>query len=180
MKDFIIRVLVGAVSAALVSGGILYFAFDQALRGVETAIGATNERISDNGELVRDVGKNITSFENNLEDKLDNLAANISKANGRTLSNVNRLAWQQYEFQSNLAATVGLVHMTLTAFPLDSFPIQEQARLVSSLSDLEAAEKKLDAMASELKDVMILINSAQSTATDALWLEAAPETNSEN
>jgi hypothetical protein len=44
-RDLMLRALVASVAGAIVSGGIVYFAFDQALRGVETAIGVTNERL---------------------------------------------------------------------------------------------------------------------------------------
>ncbi len=45
VRDVAVRAAVAALVGAVVSGGVIYFAFDQALRGVETAISVTNERL---------------------------------------------------------------------------------------------------------------------------------------
>ena len=61
MKDLLIRTLASVVVGAIVSAGILYFAFDQALRGLETAVNTTNQRIGDNLDAVQEVRSTLSA-----------------------------------------------------------------------------------------------------------------------
>lgn len=168
MKDFLLRILIGSLVGAVVSGGILYFAFDQSLRGMETAVETTNERISDNGDLIRDVGADIQKLEITITNKLDVLASNSRADQSYVLENIHTIALQQYDHQASLIETIRAVHATLAAVPLNGYDDTERDRIAASLADLQESEKKLDALHSEWRGFIQTISMPNSASTNRL------------
>lgn len=85
MRDLLIRISVSALVGATISGGILYFAFDQSLRGIETAVESTNERISDNGEWLRTIKSDIGTLGNQLNQVSEKLSESNAGRNREDL-----------------------------------------------------------------------------------------------
>ena len=123
MKDFAIRFLLSALVASLVSAAILYFAFDQALRGVETAISGTNSAIHQNGEWIRSLDGKIENLSQKISDQSREMDRGFSgmtsnMAEGRSAANLAFLSATRYsrELGMTLNTSLGTTAEILAAF----------------------------------------------------------------
>jgi len=66
VRDVAIRATVAALVGAAVSGGIIYFAFDQSLRGVEAAISVTNDRLGSVDSRLAGIDERLRGMESAL------------------------------------------------------------------------------------------------------------------
>lgn len=119
MKDLLIRILVSAVVGAITSAGILYFAFDQSMRGLESAIESTNERISDNSEWLRTIKIDINSVETKLDVIGDKISNSIHDGEIRGFNYALSFQKLQQELATSVALTASLADHVSTLQDID-------------------------------------------------------------
>lgn len=89
LRDMLLRSVIAAFVAAIIGGGVVWIAFDQSLRGLETAVTVTNDRVSGiDAQLVKIDGSIDRSFDR-MQDSLLNLDAKLD-ANGAQLSEISQ------------------------------------------------------------------------------------------
>ena len=128
MKDIMFRVLLSAVVGALVSASILYFAFDQSLRGIETSISVLDSRISENGEWIRANNRSLEAIGNEIGGKLDDLSEQVADSSLNTRASIGQLMVVQRDF--------GVEYSGSLATTMDTI------RLLSQKLDLSAADRE--------------------------------------
>ena len=109
MKDLILRIAIGSLVSAIVSGGILYFAFDQSLRGVETAVETVSTGVAENGAWIRENRRAIDDGKSDLSNKLDLIADQISANSIR-----NEIVFARYDARNREIFNVVAQSMTTT------------------------------------------------------------------
>lgn len=127
MKDFIIRILISSIVGAVVSAGILYFAFDQSLRGMETSISSVNNQISENGEWLRHQNSKLEDIQSTLDQKLGEIASkiDISSLNSKTL--YAKYSYLQKDVNDEIVMTYTITSDLLTLM-LDNGSLSEADR----------------------------------------------------
>jgi len=83
LNVFITRIAVAALTSALFCAAAVFFVVDISLRGVETAIIATNERFDDVGARVDDVNARLSGIEGRFSDvntRFDSLELSVERS----------------------------------------------------------------------------------------------------
>lgn len=89
LRDMLLRSVIAAFVAAIVGGGVVWIAFDQSLRGLETAVTVTNDRVSGvDAQLLKIDGSIDRSFDR-IQNSLLILDAKLD-ANGAQLSEISQ------------------------------------------------------------------------------------------
>jgi predicted PurR-regulated permease PerM len=151
MKELFTRIIVGAIVSAIVSAGVLYFAFDQSLRGVEKAVDVLDTSISENGAWIRenrnaiDESRNaIDNVGDNLAEKLDLLSQQISQNQNQSLSSLNKMAQIRSEMIRVMSASMTTTRDAITLFSDDGdLPETSKAQLMRLVDRLERQQDEL-------------------------------------
>jgi hypothetical protein len=151
MKDLLTKVIASALVSAVISAGMLYFAFDQSLCGVETALQIQSSAVSETNEWIRSLDGKIDASEKTILDKIDEVGSEISQKielqgtiDLDQNKNFRNLALELVGLHSSL--TVSLVTIHSAALALQATVDKDDPRyeeITRLLTQLESANTEL-------------------------------------
>jgi len=139
MKDLLVRILVSAIVGSIVSASILYFSFDQALRGLETAVGVQSSAIGEANEWSRALDGKIST----MEGKLD-ISINERDAVGCRFVLLSSLMEFRGELSASVRTTTEITGILQTIVPTESPDFVRLVALVDRLKQHEASLMQID------------------------------------
>ena len=155
MKDFLVRILVGAVVSSIVSAGILYFAFDQSLRGVEAALQVQSTSVAETGQWVRAVDGKVDTLSTKIDGRFDMLAEKLDEISSAARDNnstytfdrmrlMQDLVVLQGEFAKSLETTYSVANILSSSVDPTSVEFGELTALIAQIKAHEDAISRLN------------------------------------
>jgi len=155
MKDLLVRILVSAIVGSIVSASILYFSFDQALRGLETAVGVQSSAIGEANEWSRALDGKISTMEGKLDARADEIVEKLEKISSDISINERDAVGCRFvllsslmEFRGELSASVRttteITGILQTIVPTESPDFVRLVALVDRLKQHEASLMQID------------------------------------
>ena len=149
MREFIQRVLIGSIVSAAISAGLLYFAFDQSLRGVETAIETLSVGVQENGEWIRDSRNASASDFLRIDEKLERLSDDIDDGFDQTRIRFVTMAATSEALMGAVANTIATTADTINVLKqVDGVSSAEALEIDRLLFRLEGQRQQLELISS--------------------------------
>ncbi len=146
--EYLTRIAIGAIASAVVSAGVLYFAFDHSLRGVETAIDVLDTSVKENGAWLRQGQDTASDRHGDVMKAMEAIQSTLTAVSLRNSASYAALAFQDQEIAAGISdailATMDTIEVFKATDGLSAEDLARYDRISSKLAEIREEISELD------------------------------------